>query len=82
MFFPEDLVGGTLKHFGGWIKEPDIHSVHRFPHTRYWRVDEPACEELKKVLDLDAWWTRDNNAEIALGAQALESEALTKRTHD
>jgi hypothetical protein len=81
LFFPRDLVGGTLEHFGGWIKEPTINSPHRFPHTRYWRVDEPAHEELTKALDLDGWWTSEN-AEAAFAAQEAESKALKQGTHD
>ena len=78
LFFRGDLVGGTLQHYGGWIKEPTIQSTRLFPHTRYWHLDEPAHEALKKALDLDAWWTPEN-AEIAFAAQAVESEALKNR---
>lgn len=76
LYFPGDLVGGTVEPFGKWIKEPAIQSTHWFPHTRYWHRQEPALQQLRTALDLDAWWTAENS-EIALAAQELDSAPST-----
>jgi len=84
-FFPwrSDSAGRSIT-LGELIKEPKIRvapHVVRIPDTG--DVDERAHEELRKALDLDAWWTPENTENRVRGAGGGESEAFQKTArHD
>lgn len=77
LYFDKDFIGGRINDLGDWITNSEVLPQGLFPHRRYWRGSN--LTKLLAALDLDDWWSTEENTSTALAAQDRDSELLRPR---